>query len=307
MPQYNITQMSFHEVYLPSGGRGMAADVSLTLVNGYPVKLSIPPLGFDILLPNCKADEPYISLADAITSSINVEPKADVTVEVGGLVRQLGDALLKPCPKSRLSPLDTVLGDYIHGHNTTLYVRGSNAPNIETPEWIQNIISSITVPVEFPGHTFDGAIKNFTLADVDFELPDPFADPGTPESNPRVSGDIEVLAAIPNEMNFGMNVSRVRAKADVFYKGKQLGVLDLKKWQPARSMRVNATESESAALKIESKIKDAPLNVTDEDVFSDLIQALLFGGETITLVVKALVDVEVGTVLGSLVVRDLPG
>lgn len=305
MPQYNITRLNFREVQIPSADRGMAADVSLLVTNDYPISLEIPALGFDILVPNCASDEPYILLADAITDSVVVQPYSDVKVDVGGIIRQLPDTLTTTCPNSDSSPLDLLLGDYIHGQDTTVFVRGSNAPAGDTPEWITKIMSSVTVPVPFPGHTFDNLVQNFSLTDVHFGLPDPFAEPGTPESNPTISGNIEVLAALPKEMNFGINVSRVRADADVFYKGKKLGILELKKWQAANSTKT--TEDGIPSIKIVSQIRDAPLNITDEDVFDDVVQALFFGRQSVMLKVKALVDVEVGTVLGEFIIRDVPG
>lgn len=306
IPEYNITRLNFREVHLPTGGKGMSADVSLALVNPYPVDLTIPPLGFDVLVPNCASDEPYIHLADAMTETVEIGAKADVKVEVGGVVRNLPNTLTKACPKSHQSPLDLLLGDYTHGKDTTIFIRGSNASNVNTPDWISRFISSVTMPVPFPGHTFDNLIREFALKNVHFSLGDPFAEPNSPESNPQISGDIEVLAGLPKEMNFGVNVSRVRADADVFYHGKKLGVLNLHKWQNAKSKRIKAHDKEDAALRIESKIKNAPLKVTDDDVFSDVMQDLLFGGKEIFLKIDASVEVEVETVLGIFIIKDLP-
>lgn len=150
----------------------------------------------------------------------------------------------------------------------------------------------MTVPVPFPGHTFDGLIKNFSLTDTKFSLPDPFADPDSDSANPQISANIVVIAAVPSEMNFELNVTQVRANADVYYKEKKLGVLDLDKWQPAQSERLESKKGEHS-LKIQARIENAPLNITDDDVFTDVIQALLFGGKTVMLKVDALVAVEV--------------
>ncbi|TEY43635.1 hypothetical protein BOTCAL_0366g00100 [Botryotinia calthae] len=305
IPKYNITRLNFKEIPLSKDGhRGMAAEVSLSLVNSYPIRLSIPPLRFDILVSNCAADEPHIQLADATTDNVVIEPYSDVTLDVAGIVRDLPESLLQTCPNSNSSPLDLLLSDYIHGNDTTIFVRGSNSPSPDTPDWITQIISSVTVPVPFPGHTFDQLIKNFSLTNTDFSLPGPFAEPGTPESNPRISGDIMVLAALPKEMNFSLDVSKVRASADVFYKGDKLGVLNLQKWQEARSKRVN--DKGDASLRIESHIKNAPLEITDEDVFGDLVADYYLGGKAVSLKIVALVEVEISTVLGNFIIKDLP-
>jgi len=49
-----------------------------------------------------------------------------------------------------------------------------------------------------------------------------------------------------------------------------------------------------------------PLKVTDEDVLQSVVQAYLAGGKPLMLKVKALVDVEVSTVLGEVIVKKLP-
>lgn len=283
----------------------MAADVSLSLANKYSIKLAIPPLGFDILVQSCSADDDYICLADATTDTIDVEPYSDVVVNVGGVVRGLPKPLVQTCPNSRDSPLDLLLGNYVHGNNTTIFVRGSNAPDSNTPDWITNIISSVTVPVPFPGHSFDKVIKEFSLTDTKFLLPDPSADPGSDEANPQISGNIVVTAGLPKEMNFGINVTRVRADAEVFYKKKKLGDLNLQKWQKAQSERIDPEDGEDATLQIMARIEKAPLYVTDEDVLTDILMSLLVGSR-VELKVDALVDVEVSTVLGKFVIKKLP-
>ncbi|TVY49999.1 hypothetical protein LOCC1_G000128 [Lachnellula occidentalis] len=306
IPAYNITRLNFREVPISlTGHRGMAADVSLSIVNSYPVKFTVPPLGFDILVPNCGVDDPYIRLADATTGTINIQPNSEVDVEVGGLVRELPKPLVNACPDSKPSPLDALLGHYIKGKDTTIFVRGSEAPDGDTPEWITKLISSVTVPVPFPGRTFDHLIKNFSLTDTHFSLPDPSAEPGTDEENPQISGQVLVIANLPKEMNFGINVTGVQAHAEVYYKNHKLGNLKLHK-SAAKSERIEPVDGEAASLKIESKIKNAPLEITDEGVFSDVIQAIIFGGSGVMLNVKALVDVTVSTVLGELVIKKLP-
>ncbi|KAK4119990.1 hypothetical protein N657DRAFT_666376 [Parathielavia appendiculata] len=306
MPEYNITRLNFDEKPVPGESNSMAAEVTIKSVNQYPMSLDIPELGFEILIPGCSPVDPSILVADATTSRVAVRPHAEVVVDAHGLIKKLPDSLTQLCPNSDSSPLDMLFKKYLDGEAATLLVRGQKQPAGETPDWIAEILSSITVPVPFPGRSFDNLIRSFSLTNVHFKMPDPAAEPDDPESNPRVSGTIVVVAGLPSEMNFSLNVSKIRADADVFYKGDKLGELNLREWQQANSTQTPAKGLSEATLKIQSRINDAPLNVTDIDVLTDVIQALLFGGREVTLSVKALVDLKVHTVLGELVVKGVP-
>lgn len=306
MPKYNITRLNFHEVELPDSNRGMAADVSLVLHNDYPVTFTVPQLGFDILVPNCVPEQPFILLANATTNEVAVSPKEEVHVNVTGIIRELPDVFTAVCPDSNTSPLDTLLGQYISGRETTIFVRGADAPSSDKYRWISDLIKNVVVPLPFPGHSFDNLIKDFSLNQVHLGLPDPFADPNIPEGQPTISAIVEAQVNLPNEMNFPIDISRVRANATVFYHGKELGLLDLRKWQRANSTRIEAHGDEKAGLIIKSIVKDAPLEVTDDDVFRKVVQALIFGGRSIILDVKTKVDVETVTALGKFIIRDIP-
>ncbi len=306
MPEYNITRLNFKEQPIPGDRNAMAADVSITSFNPYPVSLDVPGLAFEILVPGCNPTDPTILIAAATTSRIVVRPQSAVLVDARGLIRDLPDSLTQLCPNSDSSPLDMIFKKYLGGEAATVFVRGQKQPAGDTPGWLVDILSSITVPVPFPGRSFDNLIRSFSLADVNFKMPDLSAEPDDPASNPQVSGTILVLAGLPAEMNFSLNVTKVRANADVFYKGDKLGELDLREWQNANSTQTPATEDHEAELRIQSRIEDAPLDVTDADVLTDVIQALIFGGREVMLSVKALVDVKVQTILGELLVKAVP-
>ncbi len=245
-------------------------------------------------------------LAKATIHEIFVEPKEEINVDVGGIVRQLPETLTKTCPDTLRSPLDALLGDYIHGAETIIYARGSYPPLPDTPGWIADLMKDVIVPLPFPGHTFDHFIRNFSLTEVHFGLPDPMANPDSPQGKPRISALVKVLAGLPKEMNFPISVGRVKANADVYYHKEKLGELDLNKWQKANSSRIEAHGDQEAGIAVESVVKDAPLNITDNSVFTELVQALIFGGKPVVLGVKANVDVETETALGKFVVRDIP-
>ncbi|KAI2771823.1 hypothetical protein F4815DRAFT_488717 [Daldinia loculata] len=299
IPKYNITRFKVDDG--PMKGT-MLADVALAAFNEYPVELDIPELAFDILVPGCASSDPFILVAEAATSEVHVEPRSDVVVDVKGVIRELPDSLTHVCPDSTSSPLDNILRQYMHGDPATLFVRGSRHPDGDTPKWIADILSSVTVPVPFPGRTLDGLLRNFSLTDVNFALPDP----GAPDSNPTVSGTILVTASIPSDMNFGIDVTNVRATADVLYKSKKMGELNIREWQHANSTRVEGEGDEGPMLKIQSRVIDAPLNITDSTVFAKVVSALLFGIEPVRLHVDALVDIKVQTTLGNLTLKEVP-
>ncbi len=305
MPKYQIGQLGFSEGER-DGAKGMLANVSLSLKNDYPVDFEIPRFRFDILVPGCSADEDFLVLAEATTAEAKVRPKAAVNVDVSGFVQELPKVLITACPDTNTSPIDRLLGSYIEGKDTLIYVRGSSRPSSSTPKWITDFMKDVVVPVPFPGHEFKDLIRNFTLANVHFGLPDPFAAPNSPQSKPRLSAVVKALIGLPEEIKFPIGVVRVRADSDVYYKKKKLGELDLSKWQHANSTRTIIPNEDQEGLLVQSIVKDAPLNITDDDVFADVAQALVFGGKPVVLGVHAKVDVETETVLGKFIVRDIP-
>ncbi|CAK7267338.1 hypothetical protein SEPCBS57363_002539 [Sporothrix epigloea] len=307
LPKYDIERIIFEEKDLPGKSeKAMGVEVSISAYNEFPLQVNIPPLAFEVLVPNCKSLDPYIQVADAFTAPLAIRPKSDVLVDVNGTVLGLPDSLTAICPDSKSSPLDLLLRQYLNGDDATVFVRGKKQALDDTPSWISDILASVTVPIPFPGRSFDNLIREFSLTDVRFTLPDPLAEPDDPASNPTVSGTIIVTAGLPSQMNFAINVTNVRANADVYYHKKKLGELDLREWQDANSTMTKATKDSEATLKIQSKIENAPLNVTDGDVLTEVIQRLLFGGDHVNLKVKALVDIRVDTVLGQLELKDVP-
>ncbi|KAK5724328.1 hypothetical protein LTR15_004373 [Elasticomyces elasticus] len=320
LPAYSIGKLDVHDIDLPDGGTGMMANVSISANNSYPIDFTLPSLGFDILVPGCEEKDQLIKLADAETQELHILPHEEVVLNVTGLVHSLSPNLTRNCPPTPntdaddkvQSPLDRMVARYLHGSNNTLYVQGSSTqPNPKTPSWLTDLISDIMVPVPLPGKAVEGhLIRNFSLTDTHFALPDPFAEPGTKAGNPRISANVKALVALPEEMKFALNVSRVRADADIFYHGKKLGTLDLHKWQSATSSRVPASDKgkkEKELLLIESAVKDAPVDITDDDVFTDVLQDLLFGGKDVRMQIRALVDVEVGSAIGEFVVKGVKG
>ena len=283
----------------------MAVDVLLSSWVDSPVALTVPALGFDILVPNCSPGDPYILVAEAKTSAVDVKPGQMTAVGVDGFIQQLPDELTSTCPGREGSPLDLLVSSFMQGLETTIYIRGSDAPSFSTPAWIVNLLRSVTMPLPFTGHALDNLVKNFTMSETHFSLPNPFAEPDSPDSQPAVSALVKVLIALPEEMNFQIEVPQVRALADVYYKEEKFGVLNISHWQDANSTLVD-DEDGSSALLVEFAIKDTPLEVTDDEILAEVIQAMLFGSETVVLRVAASVDTKVSTGLGRFAVRGIP-
>lgn len=266
----------------------------------------VPVLAFEVLVPNCNASEPYIVVAEASSKPITVHSHSNVTADGQGIITKIPDILVKTCPSSELSPLDHFMENYLHGEDAKVLIRGKKLPSSDTPDWVESIIQGITVPIDLPGNSFDNFIRNFSLTDVDFKMPSPFADPRDPDSQARVSGNVEVLAALPEELNLKLGIKNIRSFADLYYEKRKLGELNLAEWQKANSKKIPALDGGEDMLNITAQVVDAPINITDSDVFGDLLGNMFLGVEDLFLDVNSTVDAQIVTVLGTVVMRNVP-
>ncbi|EAW10186.1 uncharacterized protein ACLA_046520 [Aspergillus clavatus NRRL 1] len=305
LPDVKISRLNVYDVDSPDSHGALAFDVSLSALIDSPLSLTVPPLGFELLVPNCSPGDPHISVASAATKEIQIVPDHSTALDVAGLMQGLSDELTTACPGRKDSPLDFLVKSYMNGLETTVYVRGADDPTLGSPPWMVDILKSITVPLPFTGRALDNLIKNYTMSDVHFSLPNPFAEPDSEESQPRISALVKVLIALPEQINLRIDIPHIRADADVFYHGNKLGIMKIPKWQPAHASYVNDTDG-SPALSVEFAMKNVPLHVTDEDVLTEILQSLVFEGKPIDLHVVAAVDAEVSTGLGQFAVRGIP-
>ncbi|OJD18871.1 hypothetical protein AJ78_01126 [Emergomyces pasteurianus Ep9510] len=305
-PEFNITKLNFHEVMTPANQKAMVADVSVLVINQYPIRVTVPPMGFKISVPNCSPSDAYILVANAITDLIQVSPSNPVKISAKGMIGKLPDALTTVCPGTKSSPLDLLVDNYIRGLESKIYIRGGKSPSSNLPNWIEGFLRNVTVPVPFTGRALGHLVRNFSMANVHISLPEPFAEPDTPEAQPKVSALVKAVIALPKEMNFPLNISRVRSTAYIYYAGKELGFIDIKKWQNATATRIEDGSPPSPALLLQFDIKKAPLQVTNENTFKDVVQALILERKPVPLLVKAKVDAETDTALGQFIIRDIP-
>ncbi|KAK2749596.1 hypothetical protein FQN57_005818 [Myotisia sp. PD_48] len=306
LPDFNITKLDIHEYSAPGQPKAIEADVSLSVLNNYPIQLTVPSSQFDILVPNCAPGEEYILVANATTESVDLQPHKSALVSIHGLAYEIPAALTSVCPGKASSPLDLLLRKYIHGSETRLYVRGKTFESSTYPQWLQELLSSVTIPVPFTSHGLSRLVKRFSMKNVHFDLPDPYADPDTPEAQPKVSALVKAIINLPHEMNFPLNISRVQTYADVYYSGEKLGILDIKEWQNSTVREITDDPSGQPAMEVEFDIQKAPLNITNSDLLTEILQKMIFQRKSIPLHVKSLITPEVQTGLGTFIVRDIP-
>lgn len=303
-PHYNITKLDLREI--GHGHQGLGAHASIVVTNDWPVDMTLPAVAVDMLIDGCIPSDRHLVVGRAQTGALRIEPKSDITVDVTATADKLSAPLTQVCPDSTKSPLDTFLGDYVKGQDTSIYLKCCQFPDPVTPSWARDLLQDITVPIPFAGRDMGNAIKNFSLTHVHFALPSPWAEPGTPDASPKISAIVHVDIGLPHEMNFPLSVNYVKADADIFYHGKILGKLRLDKWQKANSTIVSGHGSHGSLLLVESDVQDAPIQIQDDDLFSEVVQALIFGGKPVLMDLQAAVSVRVETPMGQLVVRDVP-
>lgn len=293
--------MDVGEITLPEQ-KALSVNVSAAVQNQYPVEFDVPPLSFVILLSGCKADD-LVHVATAETSHLSVEPKTDIGVDVLGIIRNIPEELVTACPGSHRSPIDIFLGTYLHGKDTTVYIQGSQSPSSSAPSWLLEFLQTLTLPIPFPGHSFDNVVKSFSLSHVKFQLPSPDAPAGSPEASLRLSADVLATVRLPQKLNFPLDVSRVKATADVTYEGQKFGTLHFPKWIPASSTASN----DSKYLFVQAEVRDSLLDIEDYDIFDKIVQKLLsHDAEPIFLGINGSTDVGIRTNLGQFVIRNIP-
>ncbi|KAI5854431.1 hypothetical protein BZA05DRAFT_443929 [Tricharina praecox] len=298
LPTYELTRLHVQEVEIDNK-RAILANVSVVIENPYPFAFDVSPLGFEVSLPGCKSDS-HIKTASATSSQISIKPKTDIVVDVAGLIRSLPAGLTAVCPNNNLSPMDQFLGNYLHGQEAVVYVGGDGVNyGGRAPAWLVELLRSVTVPIPVPGNTFDNVVQSFGLSHVSIKLPGESGNVA-----PLLSATVEAVIALPKEMTLPINITQLRALADVSYEQHAFGTLNIKEWIPATSERIPGKDN---LLRVSGVVTDAPLDVTDYDTFGEVVRKILFGGgKAINLGINGTADADINTSLGEFIVRKLP-
>ena len=291
-----MTDLQFYEE-----AGAVAVSASATVPNPYTIKLNLPSLGFGISLLGC--DKELIPIATAITPEYLVEPKTDINITITGTVDNLPDALTTTCPGTGRSSMDNFLDSYLHGDSSLVYVHGGgHQKDSEAPKWLSNFLQAITVPAPFPGHKLDNMVEGISLSRVKIVLPDRHAKPDSPEAVPKLSAVVDATVALPKEMNFPIGVESLKASVNLSYHGGKFGEIHMTDWQPA----VSHLTSEGK-LAVTAEIHQAPLNITDYDIFRAVARGIFWGGgRGLVLGIDGFTDVKMETTLGAFAVRGIP-
>lgn len=199
--------------------------------------------------------------------------------------------------------MDNFLDSYLHGDSSTVYVSGNDhQDNSEAPKWLSAFLKNVTVPAPFPGHEFDNLVESIGLSRVKFKSPDKDAKPGTPEAAPRLSAVVDATVTLPKEMKFPIDVQSLKARANLSYHGEKFGEMHMTDWQPATSHI-----TDEGKLAVRAEIFQAPLDITNYEIFRMVVQRLLWGGgRGLILGVDGIADVKMDTTLGDFAVRGIP-
>lgn len=298
--QIEISQVKSHEQ------TALNINATVSIANNFPLDIDLPSLGFSVMLPSC--DKTYVEVGIARTAKARVSSYSPIVVSVQGIVESIPFPLVQICSDTGKSPLDDILGQYVNGPGPTIYIKGlplDRNDNNDIPAWLGESLASVVVPVQIPGgRTFDNLIKSFSLTDVNFRLPDLNADPDSQDSFPCISATILAVVKLPSELRAPMEVSRLKANADVLYKKEKFGEFHVSHWIPAQTTQHQETQE----LEIRSRVVDVPLNITDADIFSEVVQKIIFGGdEGVVLEVLGAADAEVNVAaLGAFTIRGIP-
>lgn len=300
LPKYKIDHFNVEETHIDNKSV-VVANVTVVVQNPYPVGFEAPPLGFVAYLPGCEAGS-LLQLAAARSSTISIKPNRNINIDISATIQALSTNLTTICSDSQLSPLDVFLGNYLHGGDSTVYVSGDGAnPFNKSPQWLVEFLHSVNLPVPLPGRNFDNVIRSFGLSHVNFKMPGGSGDPD--DIFPQLSATVEIMIALPEDMNMPINIVRLKATSKISYQGKEFGMLDVKDWIPARSKRI----LKENLLRVEGDLKDAPINITDYDVFQRVARKIFSGGgKGMVLGIDGNADADIVIGLGQFAIQKIP-
>ena len=270
------------------------------IVNPYPVNVDVPSLAWKVLVPGCATTE-AIRLTNADTGPISIRAGHNITVNVSSTISSLPSKLLDHCGDGP-SPLEILFQSLIDPkQNTTVLISGRHQ-STSLPNWIPDILSSINISIPVPhlGTNTSDLISAIHVSDMKVTLPPPWAPPGTPHNQPKVSGVIEAIIRPPEEAaNVAINVTAVRADVLLFDEGAKFGRVLVPEWSPAQTVR-------KKKIHVIARVAEVPIEVLDPIVFQRVMGKVLQGRGVVEIGVEGTVDGQVSVLVGDFAVRGIP-
>lgn len=297
VPHFNISGFSFHDVNEGDASR-LAASARAVIENPFNIELQLPELNWALRLPGCTGKE-RLTIAYATTSSVTVRARQPAEVTAEAIVSSLPQDFFSVCPKADTSPIDDFLRSYLDGRSATVYVSGSGSSTL--PSWMSDFLSELEVPVSVPETQSAGdLIRDFSLSNVQLQLPSPVAAPGSEDALALISATIEAKIMLPKEVNVSVDLNKIKAQTTLSYNSKYFANLHVYNWTSASS-HVEA----DGCIMVSSHVEKVPLDVTNNEVFANAATKVLFGS-SVDFGINGTADVGVATALGQFVLRRIP-
>jgi hypothetical protein len=282
-------------------GEGTLMTASAQVVNPYPMTIDVPALAWKVLVPGCNRSD-RIRLANANTEALSIEAGKNITLNVSSLISSLPQNLLDPCGDGAPSPLEVLLQTLLDpNQNSTVFISGSHQTKT-LPKWLPDILSSLAIPFPLPhidSNTSD-LISSIHCSEMSITFPSPWAPPGTPGAQPKVSGVIEAVIRPPKEAaNVDINVTAVMTDIFLLDKGEKFGRVVVPEWTPATTER-------DIMIHIKARVAEVPIEVIDPVVFQRVMSKVLRGGGVVKIGVQGTVDAKVILLMGEFAVRGIP-
>lgn len=301
LPEFTITQLNL--IDQPGEGGGTLMTASADIINPYPVTIDVPGLAWKVLVPGCNPSE-RIRLTDANTGAFLIRSGKNITVNVSSLISSLPTKLLDPCKGGTSSPLEVLFQSFINStQNTTIFISGSHQTAPHLPKWLPAILSSLTIPFPLPhlGTNTSDLISTIHCSEMKVTFPSPWAPPGTPAAQPKVSGIVEAIIRPPKQADhISINITAVKTDVDLLDEGEKFGRIVVPEWVPATTTRNNTL------IHVKTRVKEIPIEVLDPFVFQRVMTKILRGVGVVEIGVEGTVDAQVNILIGEFVVRGVP-
>lgn len=290
IPAFNLTDVSVQDA--PKAG--LVGSARMTFDFQSPIDAAVPSVAMQVSIEGC--DGVLLPLITARNLPIQLDSSVPTVEVIGsGQCQVIPAAAFEKCGAhaGAQSPIDTVVQGYLAGNKTRVFVGGAAA--VGKSSWIQDILKDISIPIDIPGGQVDQLARDIELSDVKLNLPSFFGGGG----KPKISGKIQGIIDIPRQVEVSLEVDGVHVLADLLYKRRRFATIETPGWAPAISKFPSKEE-----LLVQVILQDAPVTITNQDVFSDVVSALLGGSILVDVVGNG--DVKVNTSLGALEAHSLP-